>query len=158
LGASLAVRRSVVDSSWTANRERDGAGRGGEGRAGLAAMAGERAVRRDGAELAQAGSAPGREGGWLRAAMGGRERTTAARSAGAKLRASSRRLTRRGRCSASPLQLRARRREGEEWWRSEGAGRGRRRQLGGRSERRQGEEYAAEERAERRNVTIFTVR
>jgi len=39
--------------------------------------------------------------------------------------ASSRRLTRRGRCSASPLQLRARRREGEEWW-SEGAGRGRR--------------------------------
>jgi len=60
--------------------------RGGEGRAGLAAMAGERAVRRDGAELTQAGSAPGREGGWLRAAMGGRERTTAARSAGAKLR------------------------------------------------------------------------
>jgi len=54
------------------------------------------------------------------------------------------------------LQLRARRREGEEWWRSEGAGRGRRRQLGGRSEHR--EEYAVEERAERPEVSIFTVR
>jgi len=63
-----------------------GEGWRGEGRAGLAAMAGERAVRRDGAELTQAGSAPGREGGWLRAAMGGRERTTAARSARGKLR------------------------------------------------------------------------
>jgi len=71
-GARLAVRRLVV------------AGHRGGGD-GLAAMAGECAVGRDGAEFAQAGSAPRREGGWPCAAMLGRERRTVARSAGAEL-------------------------------------------------------------------------
>jgi len=47
-------------------------------------MAGERAVGRNGAELAQAGSAPGREGGWPCGAMAGRVTRTSARPAGAE--------------------------------------------------------------------------
>jgi len=77
--------------SWPATGERDGAGRGD----GLAAMAGERAVGRNGAELAQAGSAPGREGGWPCGAMAGRVTRTSARPAGAELS--------RAACPASPL-------------------------------------------------------
>lgn len=46
----------------------------------------------------------------------------------------SRRCTRRGRCPASSLQFGAGRSEGKEWWRSEGGGRWRRRQLRGRKD------------------------
>ena len=152
LGASLAVRRSVVDGSWTANRERDGAGRGGEGRP---RCHGRGACGEEGWSRAHAGRQRAGEGGRMAARRHGWEGEDDGRALRrSQAEASSRRLTRRGRCSASPLQLRARRREGEEWWRSEGAGRGRRRQLGGRSERRQGEEYAAEERAERRSYNL----
>ena len=150
LGASLAVRRSVVDGSWTANRERDGAGREGEGRP---RCHGRGARGEEGWSRAHAGRQRAGEGGRMASRRHGWEGEDDGRALHrSQAEASSRRLTCRGRCSASPLQLRARRREGEEWWRSEGAGRGRRRQLGGRSERRQGEEYAAEERAERRKL------
>ena len=122
LGTSLAVRRSVVDGSWTANRERDGAGRGGEGRP---RCHGRGARGEEGWSRAHAGRQRAGEGGRMAARRHGWEREDDGRAL-RRSQAEARRLTRRGRCSASPLQLRARRREGEEWWRSEGAGRGRR--------------------------------